>query len=660
MTNAPTFRKTHVVRLLGTNSNGDVLQDIWVDVERIDQMTIRTQTSLPQFNFENQYQEVNIQLKWRDDPNGDNYIAEDDLSADAGTARVHEIIKVCDPEATSDFENPDEWVPVKTIKHIDMNQKGVGISQKRFVAESINADRKVNPRRFDHYDTNIDADAQAAFDGDPSLKAYVVPGANYQRDDASKDDSQYVEHEVIEHLEKHINAEAFSSGGHDQGVQLRLKNQYLIDESEPAQLAKTGPDGRNPPYRLDPFQNIINCNFVLSVDQQWLLGIIGPDPHDGTPELRIPVKALTKEGVSYQDAKSGASGQGITVIANGCVAFGSIKTADGNGTRSCFLRSERNDSGSVFLGEISEGGIRWQEAWSAPGDVIAVSYANDAFFVSYLAAKSSTASVDELIAKLAVTRDGVGFQAGIDPFPSASGSDNHPVWCGNVVYSQKLELYVCTASDLGDDGDPNHQSYNMCWSNSKDGTSWSDHLEPRGLTGIGGQMVAYASIVTYGNGVFVAAIGKKNVFNITTQDPPYDYVLSSCAVAVSTSGKSWSLIGLPGAVVRSSHELGDREGWSSAVAFIKDKDVEAANAPPPGTETTSDKIEGYFVATGVENGGSSGAGVFEPTTTKMWMSTDGFGWSLLKEENSDAFSSFTYVELSAIAKSKKTKNVVIV
>ena len=261
MTNAPENRKTHVARLTGTNSNGDVLEDVWVDVERIDQFEITTQTSLPQFNIENQWQEVQINLLWRDDPNGDNYSPEDDLSSDdEQNGRVHEIIKVCDPQNTDDLEHPDEWVPIKTIKHITMVQTGIGDSQKRFVAEAVDAKgRKVNPRRIYHYDANIDDDATAAFDA--GAKAYVVQGSDYQRDDSTKDEDQYAEHEVILHLLKNVNDETYSTGGDNQEVQLGLKNQYLIDESEPAKLDEVGPNGWNPPYRLDPFQNIINCSF---------------------------------------------------------------------------------------------------------------------------------------------------------------------------------------------------------------------------------------------------------------------------------------------------------------------------------------------------------------------------------------------------------------
>ena len=45
MTNAPDSRQTHVVRIVGTNKDGDVLQDIWADVERIDFAKSASQTA---------------------------------------------------------------------------------------------------------------------------------------------------------------------------------------------------------------------------------------------------------------------------------------------------------------------------------------------------------------------------------------------------------------------------------------------------------------------------------------------------------------------------------------------------------------------------------------------------------------------------------------
>jgi hypothetical protein len=265
MTNAPEARQTHVVRLVGTNKDKEVLQDIWIDVERIDQFTITTQTSQP---VANQWQQINIKLKWRDDPtNPDRYIPENDLSADADTGRVHEIVKVCSPDE-ADLEHPTEWVPIKIIKHIDMRDSDLDL-QKRFVTKTVEAKgREIKNRRIYHYDTNIDDKAQAAFDADETLKAYVTVGhdaesqsAGYERDDSTKDESQYVEHEVIMRISRNDSDSMYSTGGIFQESQLKLKNQYLIDESVEAKLAEQGPEGINPPYRLDPFQNIINCNF---------------------------------------------------------------------------------------------------------------------------------------------------------------------------------------------------------------------------------------------------------------------------------------------------------------------------------------------------------------------------------------------------------------
>src|SRR5580765_121223 len=256
MTNAPEKRKTHVTRLVGTNKAGDRLEDIWVDVERIDAFTVRTQVSIPQWLIENMFQEVEIKFKWRDDPNGDDY----DEEGETKETDNHKILKVCSPDE-DDLENPKEWVSIKVLKRINMDQKDVGDSQKRFMYRTDRASRKVEQRRMYHYDTNIDDDATSAFDADNSLKAYVVSGSDYERDNNTKDKDDYVEHEVIFHLEKHENHEAYATGGDNQGVQLRMKNQYLIDESEEAKLEEHGEDGIDPPYRMDPYQNIINCSF---------------------------------------------------------------------------------------------------------------------------------------------------------------------------------------------------------------------------------------------------------------------------------------------------------------------------------------------------------------------------------------------------------------
>lgn len=253
MTNAPETRKTHVIRILGTNRNGDILPDLWVDVERMDLIKYKTQTAA------GWYQGAQDTLRWMDDPTADDY------NPDGNPARKTINVKVCDPSA-NDVNDPDEWVNIPVI--VSMKTRFAGGSDTdqtsdsvggvgRFVNSQLNKARVVETRRIEHYDTNIDDAAQAAFSADPTLKAYVVPGDQYTKDDSSADDSQYVEHEVIKYLKLRGNQGTISA----RAAQTKLLNEYLIDESEPAQLDVVGENGINPPYRLDPYQNIVNVSF---------------------------------------------------------------------------------------------------------------------------------------------------------------------------------------------------------------------------------------------------------------------------------------------------------------------------------------------------------------------------------------------------------------
>lgn len=252
MTNAPRSRKTHITRIVGTNRDGERLDHIWVDVERMD--IVKSAMQIPP-HF--QWQGVQRKLRWCDDPDGDDY------SPTGPSSRLTEVVKVCDPE-TEDVDDPDEWVPVRVIRGMrsrggSSELQGQGFMD-RFVKLVTDADlessRVVEFRRIPHYDTNIDDLAQAAFDADQSRKEYVVPGELYVKTGV-KDEDQYVEHEVITFL-KHKGNNRDVDG---LGRQTKLRNQYLIDESDPASFEIVGSKGFNPPYRLDPFQNIVNCQF---------------------------------------------------------------------------------------------------------------------------------------------------------------------------------------------------------------------------------------------------------------------------------------------------------------------------------------------------------------------------------------------------------------
>jgi hypothetical protein len=253
VTNAPISRKTHVTRLAGTNRDGDVVQDIWVDLERMDVLKPATQM------LANDWQGSQRQLRWADDPNADDY------DPNGNPARTIDIVKVCSPDEVN-VDDPEEWVEVQVIRQ-SKSSGGEQKYQDRFVNDETVQSRIAEVRKIPHYDTNIDDAAQAAFDADPTLTAYVVQGVDYVRDDSTKDDTQFVDHEIIEYYKPRTSENNLVEGDVDRGVQVKLLNQYLIDESDDPDGTVVGGAGINPPYRLDPYQNIINVNLgALAVE----------------------------------------------------------------------------------------------------------------------------------------------------------------------------------------------------------------------------------------------------------------------------------------------------------------------------------------------------------------------------------------------------------
>lgn len=256
-TGKPDSRETHITRVFGTNKAGDRLDEIWVDVERVDLLKSATQVS-PDM----QWQGYQRKFNWCDDPNTDDY------DPNGAPSRHVEIVKVCDPNA-GNVDDPEEWVPIKVIRSMrprvetGMASNG-GTAMERFLSslsDDIQTARIVEVRKIVHHDTNVDDEIQAAADADPGLLEYVVPSESYTKDGGSKDEDQYVDHEIITYLKQKGNAAELSALGR----QTRLLNEYLIDASEPAEGKVIGAYGVNPPYRLDPYQNIINVNFGLRV-----------------------------------------------------------------------------------------------------------------------------------------------------------------------------------------------------------------------------------------------------------------------------------------------------------------------------------------------------------------------------------------------------------
>lgn len=237
----------HIARIFGTNRAGELLTDIWCDVLRIDKLKINTQNTLnfPNPKVSNRGQEVTLDLKWRDD-NGQ----QEDTSQTRETA----IVKVCGPD--EDPTDPDEWVPIETIKRVHMAQGNVATWRQYFNSLLQDKNRlEVEIRRFVHYNTNIDDRAEAS-----GQSVYFISTDDYVMDAASKDDSQYLDHEVALKINTQASPHwAESPAGKDHQTTVIVKNQFLLDASDPGSGAVG--DTNNPAWRLDVMENIINCQF---------------------------------------------------------------------------------------------------------------------------------------------------------------------------------------------------------------------------------------------------------------------------------------------------------------------------------------------------------------------------------------------------------------
>lgn len=637
MTNAPTTRKTHVIRICGTNKNGDVLQDMWADVERIDVGKSTTQTR------RGGWQGHQRRHRWHDDPNADDYLP------DGNPARKTRIVKVCDP--SDNVDDPSEWIPIPVIKSMKAigYDGSINTGTQSSYHTGVDGDaapttRVVEARKISHYDTSIDGDAQAAFDADPTLRVFVVPGEAYQKIDGTKDDSQFVDHEVVKYIKHRYNPTDFKSGGVNTGLQTKMLNQYLIDESDPADGEVIGSDGVNPPYRLDPWQNIVNVQLKVS-DQQWLVSFINEVVASNFPS-HCDTESSLEDG--WVDSFTGASGSGFTVVA-GAVAYGKITNRDGS-TSSVFLAC-RTDMKNVSLGtpDALSGTVSWRSVYSVSGGITGISYANDRFFITWQ-------SDDDIgTTYVTSTKDGISFSAKSSPLPSPALTDGVAKW-GGVAYNKRTKTYAMAGFAPFWDPD-NHQHFgnNFSWATSSDGVSWSGGVVDGWITNPGGTGDGFGGVTNFGyntiaagNGVFVAASEFKIAY---MQFPPdtdpdfnFDFNNPAAAVAVSRDGKTWSSIRLPGSLSSYEFQSFQSSGQINSVAFVEDKDYRDAAGNT-----------GYFVAAGIEYdkadaGGGTGF-------SRLWRSVNGYSWELIKTKTfslEDDQPKGEYVALSVINKDLKT------
>lgn len=279
------FRYTHICRFFGTTKEsfkigengawtGDVLPDMWADVERTDVWA----TSF----------KGNVQIRsmtWADNPDR---VGNDNIGNPMHRYRIR---KLFDPTTTpkDKWDDPDEFIPIPVIIATLREYKNQGSRQAQMVLQkNNNAIRRVRFRRFFHYDTSIDDAAQKALEDDPERKVYVVRGKNnpsemdypdYKRitkangyDTDTKDEDQYIETAVVtafaefhtaDKTDDVFNAQAVKDNPDVAGqvVVVALKQGLFLEMSEEAKLKELGPNDNNPPFVLDQWQQIININW---------------------------------------------------------------------------------------------------------------------------------------------------------------------------------------------------------------------------------------------------------------------------------------------------------------------------------------------------------------------------------------------------------------
>lgn len=624
--NSPDTRKTHVIRIFGTNRAGDILKEMWLDVERMDEWYIvNSGDGIVQSQGGNPVGSMMGQLmpqtmKWQDDPQSDRYLE------DGNDTRDTTILKICDPTVTTDFDDPDEWIPLRVNDRIiransrDNFQKYV----EHFQNTVENQSRKFTNKRVIHRDTNIDDAADAVDDG---VKAYVVDLADdnkqqYEMIDGTEDTSQYVEFSVLEEI-GHANTNDASRVGGGTDRKYKLLNQYLLDMFEDAKLEEVGSSGINPPYLLDPYQNIVNVNWG-SVTEQFLLGLNAPST-TGTHFTQ----AEAEDGTIWADKSFGASGLGLTVISAGCIAFGYVTDSNGNKTR-CFMRAQTpsefgHEPRKIYMGTVFEGELTWSEVYEVPDNVVAVSFANDAFFISYPAG-------------IVVTRDGQSFVDVGNPFGSFSLS-TPPTSVAYLPPKKKSDpgIYCCVASVAVSEisGDVLVSGFSLAWATSRNGTSWSADYQPDVFLEPGGvNAIPPNTSITVGNGKFYVAGAGKHTFS----DEEGEFVLSSAAVYTSIDGRSWAKTELPGSQMNPSRPV--RVDSSFGIVFVRDPTVK-------GTK-------GYFIVTAQSTGGPSFT-----DNSRVYRSYDGLSWTQIRSMNSDVFDAKRWNVVTAISK-KTTDKIVLV
>ncbi|WP_375764111.1 hypothetical protein ACE10X_06995 [Bradyrhizobium sp. Pha-3] len=220
-------RKTHIFRVIGKtlDETGQVVDEpsAYLDIERSEYFKL-VEGGGPD------WKQTNVRLKW--------YM--DDTGKVPNPSRETTTRKIIPPDE-EDPDKPSVWFEVDTIDRIKI-QDADQVIYHSFDNSAENMGRKVAVRRIVNYETTVDDDYP---------EGGVIPKEDYQKKASTKDKEQYLDFEFVQ-------KRAFRDA--DQVYAISYNNQPLIDAAEMPDRSYS-PGQINPPWRLDPLQNIVNVNF---------------------------------------------------------------------------------------------------------------------------------------------------------------------------------------------------------------------------------------------------------------------------------------------------------------------------------------------------------------------------------------------------------------
>ncbi|WP_409188461.1 hypothetical protein [Bradyrhizobium sp. RDM4] len=223
---APKGRESHVKQIPAKTRDaaGNVVDEpsSWIDVRRIQKNQVVQGSG-------KDYQKTTQKLKWYEDVEG--LIGNRDWKFTP--------IKIIPPD--EDPDNPQLWFEVDVVDEYTVIDNDQRIARK-FDNADENRRRKVTPRRVTHFDTPADDDPAYANGG-------IIK--DYKKTKGTEDQDQYLDYEVVG---------KFARVDNDQRTIVSLQNDYLVKQTREPDQDYGG--AINPPWRLDPLQNIVNVTIA--------------------------------------------------------------------------------------------------------------------------------------------------------------------------------------------------------------------------------------------------------------------------------------------------------------------------------------------------------------------------------------------------------------